>query len=284
MYRFEQSETRLRRVFEEGFSARDIASALASFDGTLASEYARAVMFDQAYHVAGVRVDGRIAGYVDRDSLTGGSCADHLHPFDPGEVVDDSASFSQVVSALDGRMRVFVRAFGEVGGLVTRTDLEKPPVRMWLFGMISLIEMTMTRAIEDRFPHESWVDSVSAGRRGAAENLLRERRRIGQDVRLLDCLQFSDKLHVLLRLEDIRCQIGAPSMRAAKESARMLESLRNNLAHSQGIVSHDWPTIVRIAEDLDATLSRLNGLEGNNQKKDPGTVETALEPASPTGV
>ncbi len=34
----------------------------------------------------------------------------------------------------------------------------------------------------------------------------------------------------------------------------MIETLRNNLAHAQDIVTSDWITIVRLAENLDRVL------------------------------
>ena len=40
-----------------------------------------------------------------------------------------------------------------------------------------------------------------------------------------------------------------------------IESLRNNLAHSQAIVSSDWPTIVDIAHDMEATLALIRGTD-----------------------
>jgi hypothetical protein len=34
----------------------------------------------------------------------------------------------------------------------------------------------------------------------------------------------------------------------------MLESLRNNLAHSQDIISCDWETIVRLCRDMERVI------------------------------
>jgi len=40
---------------------------------------------------------------------------------------------------------------------------------------------------------------------------------------------------------------GFDGVTAARRAARDLESLRNNLAHAQSIVAHDWAQIVRLA-------------------------------------
>ena len=82
---------------------------------------------------------------------------------------------------------------------------------------------------EERLKH------VFENRLRKAASLLTERRRRGQDVRLLDCLQFSDKGQVLLKNKDIREQLEIPSRREGRARIKTLESLRNNLAHSQDI-------------------------------------------------
>jgi hypothetical protein len=40
---------------------------------------------------------------------------------------------------------------------------------------------------------------------------------------------------------------------------RDLESLRNNLAHAQDIVTHDWPQIARLAARVEELMSRQRG-------------------------
>jgi ABC-type sulfate/molybdate transport systems ATPase subunit len=50
--------------------------------------------------------------------------------------------------------------------------------------------------------------------------------------------------------------LGFNSKRTAKQISKELESLRNNLAHSQDIVTHDWPQIARLAKRFEKILSR----------------------------
>ena len=64
-------------------------------------------------------------------------------------------------------------------------------------------------------------------------------------------LQFSDKAQVIAQNEAIRSLTRFSSRRQVEKACRALEALRNNLAHSQDIVSCDWETIVILATDLD---------------------------------
>lgn len=49
-------------------------------------------------------------------------------------------------------------------------------------------------------------------------------------------------------------------MRQGRETIKMTETLRNNLAHAQDIATMDWLTIVRLAENLDRVLDRCSKL------------------------
>ena len=127
------------------------------------------------------------------------------------------------------------------------SDLQKPPVRMWLFGMITLLEMRTTRLIELKCPGDSWKQYLSESRLQKAEALLEERKRRNQNLELIDCLQISDKGQIIARNEEIRRLTRMQSRRQTEQAIKMLESLRNNLAHSQDIISCDWETIVGCA-------------------------------------
>ena len=50
-------------------------------------------------------------------------------------------------------------------------------------------------------------------------------------------------------------QFGYRSRREAKIGIKAIESLRNNLAHGQDIVSYDWPQIIRMTTRVNETLS-----------------------------
>jgi hypothetical protein len=52
-------------------------------------------------------------------------------------------------------------------------------------------------------------------------------------------------------------EFGFSSRKAARKVIKELESLRNNLAHAQDIVTHDWPQIARMTRNLQA-----DGVEG----------------------
>jgi hypothetical protein len=244
----------LRRVFTEGFVARDIAEPLVSFDASTAAAEVAKLMEKRNFDVVGIRQDGVVAGYVERSDLGGATCGENIRAIEKAMIVSESACLADVILGLTVSPRIFLRVLGALGGIITLSDLQKPPIRMWLFGMITLLEMRTTRLIELKCPGESWKQHVSEGRLQKAVALLEERRRRNQSPELLDCLQFSDKGQIIARNEEIRSLTQMQSRRQTEDLIKTLESLRNNLAHSQDIISCDWETIVLMCKDMERVI------------------------------
>jgi hypothetical protein len=241
-------------VFADGFTARDIAEPLVSLDAAAPTAAALRLMQLHDFDVVAVRQEGLVAGYVERDVSGAASCAECLRPLDDAAVISDDAPLAEVIRGLARAPRLFVRVWGAVGGIVTRSDLQKPPVRMWLFGMITLVEMRMGRLVEQMCAGDTWKQFLSEGRLQKAEALLEERRRRSQNLRLIDCLQFSDKAQIIARNEPVRRLTRFTSRRQVSEACKALESLRNNLAHAQDIITSDWETVSLLATDIDAVI------------------------------
>lgn len=243
------------KVFTRSFSARDIAEPLLSFDTTKDSGEAKSILTIAGQQVAGVREKGMVSGFVGLTDLRDGVVGSYLRQFLPGQILDSQSSLSDVVSVLTRHAFCFLTLWGQVVGVVSRGDIQKPVVRMWLFGMITLIEMKVTDRIERRWPDESWRLYVSEGRIQKAEALQSERLRRDDVCRLLDCLQFSEKFQLLLEDKNYLSELGFASKAQGKRAIKRLESLRNHLAHSQDIVSQDWPLIAAITQRLESLVS-----------------------------
>lgn len=249
--------TRLRRVFLEGFSVMDVAEPLASFDAGRDAGEIRSFLEERDYDLVGVRRAGLVRGFARREELVSGRLGDHVHSFEEADLVGEAATLAETIHSLGLNERCFVSILGEVGAIVTLADLEKPPVRMYLFGMITIVEMLFVREIERTWPDDSWTEQISEGRLHKAQALLEERLRRSQEARLLDCLQFSDKGQVLLRDPAARERMGVSSVREGQRALKELEAIRNNLAHTQQIISSEWTRIVRFSQRVDALLAGL---------------------------
>lgn len=75
---------------------------------------------------------------------------------------------------LKGRRHGFVLVGPNVRRIVSRADLNKPPVPVYLFGLISLLEMHLGFWIRDGYGEEGWQKKPTDGRLTAAKNLQTE--------------------------------------------------------------------------------------------------------------
>ena len=251
-YDFAVKHPRALRFFIRSFSAQDIAEPLLSFDEACSVDEVRDSLAASSATVAGVRRRGVVSGYVRIDAPGNGVCKDICQEFRRGQVIPGEASFTDVIEVLTRHEQCFVTVLGQVAGVISRADMQQPLVRMWLFGMITFIEINFTERIKQLWPDESWTRLLPPGRVSKARDLLAERQRRQQACSLLDCLQLSDKAYLLMQNPAQLAAFGFEARGAGQRVIKELESLRNNLAHAQDIVAHDWPQIVRLARRFEA--------------------------------
>jgi CBS domain-containing protein len=245
----------LKHTFARSLTVADLASSLISLDENQPAAAGLDLMQSTGQPVLGVRRAGRICGWVSQKSLTGGgSLSDHIHDFDSDEVIAESTSIQDVLAAMVDREQLFIRWLGEIVGVVHRSDLQKPPVRMWLFGVVTLVDSNFTWAIERLYPGESWFTLLSEGRLQKAQGLQAERLRRGSHCRLIDCLQIKDKADILLKKQTHLQLMGFSSRREAEHLGRDIELLRNHLAHGQELESSHLGTARLLAASLDHIL------------------------------
>ena len=254
----------LRELFEHSITVRHISEPLASFDADHPAAQVLEFMDKKDYDVVGVRKDGLVSGYVRKEDLSledGNKVGVHLVTFEPKELLSETIPLVNVFEVLRNSPRAFVLILGQVGGIVTKGDLQKVPVRMWLFGLISLIEMQLLRIIRDYYPDDSWKHKISEnGRLKKAEDLFEKRRQRNEAIDLADCLQFCDKRDIVLKSDEL-CRLLGFDSTAIYEQLKSLEELRNELAHSQDIITGNRPRIVVLvgqAEDILRKCEEVN--------------------------
>lgn len=235
--------------FLTGFSARDLAEPLLSVDEGASNDSVREVLRANRVDVIGVRVGGIIRGWIGEEQFEKGTGVNAFHPFDPATLVADSSPLNDVVCLLNTHPRLFVRACGQISGCIPRGAIEKPPLRMWLFGLVTISEQRVTRLIDQMFPGDSWQTQMSDGRLAKARELQTLRQRRGQRPTLLDCLQFADKGQIVARNEALRERTRFSSRSEVERFVKALQDLRNNLAHAQDIAA-DWEVIHELAANV----------------------------------
>lgn len=252
------SQRRALKIFGEDFTAQDIAEPLRSFDRETSATTLLDTFEQTLSGVFGVRDRGLVSGYVRRDDL-GEVCLEVgtvARAFARGQVLSAKASLNDVVQVLTRYEYCFVSILDGVAGVISRRDIEKPVVRMWLFGIVTIMEMNASEYIRTQLADE-WHAYCSRARLDKARSLQAERLRLGQQVDLLDCLQLGDKARIFIASTTSLEQLGFASKGEADKFVKELEVLRNHLAHGQLISDSNWPQIVGLSSRLEQVI--MNG-------------------------
>jgi len=248
----------LRSLFEKSITIEYVAEPLKAVSAHTDAIEVLHWMELQDFDVVGVEVENTVSSYVKRSDLMlcqSGKCSDYQQIFHPQELVAVSTPLMKLLPILAEKSRLFVLDANQVSGIITYGDLQKAPVRMLLFSLVTLLEMNLLRLVRLYYSHNSWQQVLKPDRLGAAQKLWRESRERNEATELLDYLQFCDKRELILNQPELLPQLGLNSKRSGEKLLKSAEHLRNRLAHAQNLVSGScWPELISLAEAIEKLL------------------------------
>ncbi len=216
------------------------------------------------FDVAGVREQegSPVIGLVTCSALTDRTVRDHMVEIEREDTVDAGMTVRDLLGVLKVRPVVFVEVNGDNNAILTRADLNKPMVRVYLFGLISLLEIHLGFWIAHAYQADTWQPRLKLQRMEAARKVQRERADQGQDLELLQCLQLCDKRTLIGESENLVALLGLGSKKACGRFLVAVERLRNSLAHSQYdlTVRGSWEEIIELTEHIQDAVSRSDRL------------------------
>jgi hypothetical protein len=251
----------IRAMFENDVTVRSIYEPLrACISSSDAAEMAQ-LLDERGFDVAGVKdVDGQapITRFVTAEALrNGGIVDDHAVAIAAGDLLADATPLAKIFSILAIRQYSFVLADAVVAGIVTRADLNKPPARIYLFGLVSLIEMHLVFWIRREFGG-TWKQHLTAPRIEAATKLFELRREKRQELDLCECLQICDKADLIVSQEKLRALFGIESKKTGRKTFARIQTLRDLLAHGQATLTEGgtWEDVINVVAWMEQALDK----------------------------
>jgi hypothetical protein len=246
-------------MFERGVTVRSIYEPLkACLADEDATEMAQ-LLDERGFDVAGVKDDNdSITHFVTADALRGGgNVQDHAVPIAAGDLIADGTPLARIFSVLATRPYSFVLVGAKVAGIVTRADLNKPPARIYLFGLVSLIEMHMVFWIRREFG-ETCREHLKAPRIEAATRLFELRREKRQELDLCECLQICDKADLIVSQDKLRALFGIESKNTGRKIFDRIQTLRDLLAHGQTTLTEGgtWEDVINVVAWMEQALEK----------------------------
>ena len=139
------------------------------------------------------------------------------------------------------KRRYFIEEDGKIAHIVTRTDLDKIPLRIGFFGMISLLETHLKELIRKYLPH--WEQSISENRLNSARSLYEWKKGRKEEIDLVQCLQFGDLGSIFSKNQRFKKFDPEYSRDRFVKMMNDIGQLRDALAHSQGNLGFSWEEI-----------------------------------------
>lgn len=256
----------LKNIFENQLTVSHISENLISRDGTEPSACVKKYMKEKDFDVVGLKENGTVVGYIKYDELGNDddACRKHNQLFSLDELVADSTPLLEIVKLLKNQPRYFILTGNEVVAIVMRGDLQKTPVRMLLFGLVTLLEMNLLRTILYYYPESSWKRELKNERLEKASKLFEERKKRNENIGLADCLELSDKFDLIIKRSCMhkKLEFSKTKLKDLKES---IGKQRNILAHGHDLVSgSSWEEVIESLTHLDHLLESLERLNREN--------------------
>ena len=250
MKRLGSNETALRRLIETGITVESIGEELYCLESTEIDPALLKSFHGRGFERCGIEQDGQVIGYLEP------STTQDVLAIQIDQLVAETTPLWLAMPRLARSGWLFVLTPSGPTGIVTVADLAKQPARLLMFGVLSLLEMTMLAIIRQEYPDDGWCDLMSNGRIEKANELLDQRREKGQDIDLADCLQWCDKATICGKSERIRMSWGFPVRSECDRFFKEAQYLRDLLAHSQHPAPDgDWYKVVKHLQEADRLIT-----------------------------
>ncbi len=250
--------TTLRKIFIDNITARNIYEPLLCCPVNSHANDAREALRVRDFDVAGVKKteDGEVIGYVKAVDLGDEDLGKYVRAISPNLLISDSTPIAEIFSVLSEMDFAFVVCGKHISGIITKADINKPPVRIYLFGMTSLFEMHLNVWVNHYYRENSWTEEVPEQRMQEASKIYELRKGNNQELSLLECLQLCDKRDLLAKSQRFREDFNF-SRGSFDSFVKGVEKIRNELAHSQYsiIANIEWPRLIEIISRTEAFLT-----------------------------
>lgn len=247
----------LKQVFLDNICTKQIFEELQKCLVSEHAEGARDYMTFRDFDVLGVvNSDGEIIGYIQKEELGKGLVGEYLRTITNDLLISNNTSFSTLLPVLTNNSFAFVLNENEINGIITKADINKPLVRLYLFGIISLFEMHINFWIS-KYLKEEIKEVLSEKRYEAALEIYNLRQKSNDQLTMLDCIQLGDKRDILSNFPEFLKQFDF-SRKEFERLMRTTETIRNEMAHSQNTIinSLDWPRFVNTILKLENLLEK----------------------------
>ncbi len=251
-------------VLDTGITAKSIASPIASSapQSDRKTREVRGYMKKNSFDRAAIAQSSNIVGYVNADELGTFPGDDpiglHVRPFEPDLLVSDGTPLPVVLQRMKNQTTIFVVGSDGIDGIITQADLEKQCMRVYLFGLVSLLEQELCRSMEE-LSYQTVRAAIQSGpAQDRFERDFGQKRMAGEELAPVYYTTLGTKRDLVLSVEKYWKPLGSIKREAAQKLSSVL-TLRNALDHVNllsGSIS-SWSSLCEAVQNVTGIIRSL---------------------------
>ncbi|MEJ2249554.1 MAG: hypothetical protein P8Y97_07835 [Candidatus Lokiarchaeota archaeon] len=158
--------------------------------------------------------------------------------------------------------KLFILKRKTLDGIVTKADLQKGPYCLFLFGLVTNLEITCLKFI-DKFCKDNWEEKISQTRYDKIREEYEKSSKEQSELNLLFYTYLTDKKVILFKINEfseLYKEINLSKTKARRFFSRIIR-LRNNLVHSKRINENfkDWRDLLETIRFIPLITSKMRG-------------------------
>jgi hypothetical protein len=237
------------------------------------------------HDVAPVTKNGDMQWFVEREDLR------NSDPFLPLRDVAKNISVKHIISEQTKMVDLlgllakeeffFVIGKKELTGIVTCADLNKRPVKMLFYLLISELEARLVDMIKCRFPRiKDSLQHLRASQRTEIEEIHKGSKQGNSEISIEEYFTTSDVMTIVERDEPLRKQLQYKSREQAEKNLDPIIIMRNTIMHPRSLIA-DKKEAQKLKQRYDTITDLLKTIcentEANDNKEKPEGGEALLD-------
>ncbi len=220
----------IERIINNNLNVRTISEELECFSHEDNPEIVREFLLINGFDLVGIKQNDNVVGYTDLETLEESGKEIAFKEFKQNDIVSSNTPLLETVALISKKNRLFVLDGTAITRIVTKADVYKEPVRLFLYNQISNFETLLSMLVEQYYPNQEWISHIEIEKTVKINKIYESRKRENTEFDMFDCLSLEIKIDLFLEHERL-IDIFVISKKQQKKFFERLKTIRNAISH-----------------------------------------------------